>query len=306
LLAAAYGGAHADTRELRVYDVATSGDARLLGVVAEQRDDSLAFDVAPGLVVWDEATVGKSAHGVVRGATVSVDGRVGAAHDLSPPDSDAEAPRIVAGAADGKGYFVLWLARRPEVGATHVDAAPVPETVGEPRAYSWIEMAVVDGSGAPVGAARHLTSTSGHVSAYDVRAVSGEARPAVLVVARDLGEAVDGSGGALLRVRAREDGADPPLAFPTDGLGRGAPSFVDGPSPWLAWVDAHEAVQLLPLDGAGAPVAPPSLEPSLDDRSPLLELPSGAPGASDAGAARVLVAAPADSTAQLQVFACAR
>jgi hypothetical protein len=303
LLAAAYAvPAHGEARELRVYDIAATGEAKALGAVTEARDDSLAFDLAPGLLVWDEATAGAAAHGVIRAATVSADGHVGAPRDVSPAESDADTPRIVA---NGTGYFVFWLTHRPEPGAGPVDAAPQLESVGEPRAYSWIEMTDVDAAGVPAGPARHLTPTSGHVSAYDLRPLSGEPKPAVLVVARDQGEAVDGSGGTLLRVRARGDGIEAPLAFPTEGLGRGAPMLVEseGPGPWLVWVDAHEAMRLLPLDAAGAPAGPPSPEPALEDKSPLLSL--GTPGRPGTQA-RLLVAAPADPAAQLQVMACGR
>lgn len=298
LLAAAYGVPEptheTSSRELRVYVIGATGTTRVLGAIAEPRDDSLAFDLAPGLLVWDESTPGRAAHGVIRAVTVSVEGHLGAAHDVSPPQSDAETPRLVSA---GAGYFVLWMARRPEPASPTVDGAPVPESIGEPRTFSWVEMIRVDAAGAPVGPARSLTSTSGHVSAYDVRPLPGEAKPAVLVVARDEGESVDGSGGALLHVRARDEGVDPPLAFPTEGLGRGAPTFVEGDiAPWLAWVDAHETMELLPLDSAGSPAGSPSPEPALEDTSPLLAI----------GGGRWLVASPADPTTQLQVFTCVR
>ena len=70
-------------------------------------------------------------------------------------------------------------------------------------------MVHVDGQGAAIGPVRRLTSPAGHVSAYDVEArdpPAGSATPSILVVARDDGEAVDGSGGALLRVRVTGDG----------------------------------------------------------------------------------------------------
>jgi hypothetical protein len=132
------------------------------------------------------------------------------------------------------------------------------------------------------------------VSAYDVQMLPGEARPTALVVARDDGEAIDGSGGVLLRVRAREDGAEPPVALPGDGLGRGAPTLVDAPAPWLAWVGPHEELRLLPLDAAGAPFAPPSAEPGLEESRPLLVL----------RGSTMLVARPEDAAAQLRPFAC--
>jgi hypothetical protein len=302
LLAAAYAvPAHGEARELRVYDIAPNGEARTLGSVTEARDDSLAIDLAPAMLVWDESTTGTAAHGVVRAVAVSTDGHVLAPHDVSPPDSDAETPRIVP---NGTGFFVLWVARHPEAGAGPVDAAPPPETIGEARTYSWIEMRIVDATGAPSGTVRRLTPTTGHVSAYDVRPLPWDGQSAVLVVARDQGETVDGSGGSLLRVRAREDNVEPALALPTEGLGRGAPRLVEAEAeaatPWLAWVDAHEAMRLLPLDAAGAPAGPPSPEPALDDKSLLLSLKTPGPDR------RLLVAAPADLAAPLQLLGCSR
>jgi hypothetical protein len=124
-----------------------------------------------------------------------------------------------------------------------------------------------------------------------------EPKPSVLVVARDDGEQVEGSGGSLLRIRARGDGFDPPAAIPTDGLGRGGPMFVDGPAPWLAWVGPHEQLRLVPLDATGAPVGASSAEGSLDDARPLITL--GTTG-------RMLVATPRDKEAELRVFVCQR
>jgi hypothetical protein len=284
-----------DTRDLALQVIGASGDAKPLASIAQQRDDSLAIELGAGLVAWDEETTGGTPRGVVRVAPLGVD-HAGQARDASSQDSDAEMPRVVA---DGTGYFVLWMARRPEpVGAVDASTTGAVEAIGEPRANSWLEMVIVDAAGAPTGPTRRLTSALGHVSAYDVQALSGEGRSTLLVVARDDGEAVDGSGGALLRVRVREDGADPALAFPGDGLGRGAPSFVEGPTSWLAWIGPHEEMRLLPLDAAGVPLAPPSAEALLDDALPLATLPGGD--------GQMLVAFPGDPSAAFRLVACAR
>jgi hypothetical protein len=275
--------------------VGAGGDVKPLTSIVQQRDDSLAFDLGTGLVAWDEETTGTAPRGVVRVAPLSVD-HAGPARDASSAESDAEMPRVVA---DGAGYFVLWMARRPEA-ATAIDASAsaVIEAIGEPRAFSWLEMVTLDAAGTPTGPTRRLTPASGHVSAYDVQALAGEGRPTLLVVARDDGEAVDGSGGMLLRVRVREDGTDPPLAFPGDGLGRGAPSLVEAPLPWLAWIGPHEEMRLLPLDAAGVPVASPSGEAMLDEALPLVMGPGGD--------GRMLVAFPGDAAAVFRLVACAR
>jgi hypothetical protein len=314
LLAAAYAiSKRADARELRVSAVTAAGEVRLLASLAQQRDDSLASDLAPALVAWDEAlgAAGASPRGVVRVADLLND-HAGPPRDVSPAESDAEMPRLVP---LGSGQLVLWLSRRPETGphpTNQGDAAATVEAVGEARAFTWVEAISLDASGAPVGGVRRLTPVSGHVSSFDAMpvAAAGEREaPAALVVARDDGESVDGSGGALLRVRVGADGADPPLALPGDGLGRGAPSLLDADDPqgplqgrreWLAWTDPREELRLLPLDASGAPLGPPSAEAALGEGRPLLPMPG----------ARVLVAlaggGPRDHDAgQLRAFACA-
>jgi hypothetical protein len=280
--------------------------------ISQRRDDSLALDLAlagpAGVLVWDEATT--AARGVVKAAAFTRD-RAASGRDVSPPDSDAELPRVVP---QGGGFAVIWIARRLEP-ASGVDGS-VAEAVGEARAFGWLEMVHLDGQGAAIGPVRRLTSPAGHVSAYDVEArdpPAGSATPSILVVARDDGEAVDGSGGALLRVRVTGEVVEPPVAFATDGLGRGAPSFVSAagaeatsaPALAVAWVASGEQVRLIPLDAVGAPAAP-SAEDDLSEARALLFMgrPPRAPPTSPA--LEVLVATPSDSAAQLRVFACSR
>jgi hypothetical protein len=96
-------------------------------------------------------------------------------------------------------------------------------------------------------------------------------------------------------VRVRADGQDPALAFATDGLGRGAPAFVDGSPPWLSWVSTGEEARLLSLDGAGAPTQLPSVEPAMNDGRPLAWVEQGH---------LMLAAMPGDDSAQLRVLSC--
>ena len=296
LLAASYVlGKRPDSREIDVVAISPSGDVRPAGAVIEQRDDSLAFDVAPGLIVWDEASA-PSRRGVIRAAELTADGHAAPGRDVSPADSDAEAPRVVP---RGSGYLVFWIARRPESVAT----ADASEITGEAPANSWLEVIATDGHGQATGPVRRLTPASGHVTAFDVAPQQGlpGSRPEVLAVARDDGEAVDGSGGGILRLRVHDDGQDPPVAYTTDGLGRGAPGFVDATPPWLTWVALREETRVLPLDGTGAPLALPSGEPELDDGRPLALLDVG----KDAkGSRRMLAAMPADPSLQLRVLTC--
>jgi hypothetical protein len=301
------------TRDVAIYTVAGGVTAGPPLSISQRRDDSLALDLAlagpAGVLVWDEATT--AARGVVKAAAFTRD-RAASGRDVSPPDSDAELPRVVP---QGGGFAVIWIARRLEP-ASGFDGS-VAEAVGEARAFGWLEMVHVDGQGAAIGPVRRLTSPAGHVSAYDVEArdpPAGSATPSLLVVARDDGEAVDGSGGTLVRVRVTGEVVEPPVAFATDGLGRGAPSFVSAagaeatsaPALALAWVASGEQTRLIPLDAVGAPTAAPSAEDDLSEARALLFMgrPSSAPPTFPA--VEVLVATPSDSAAQLRVFACSR
>jgi hypothetical protein len=310
LVAVAYAlpavDAGAPARGLSLYVVDPSAGAGAMGSVPQHRDDSLAFDAAfsgtYGLVVWDEAVAGDAAapRGVIRAAPLTPKPHtrpqdaygVGPTFDVSPAESDAELPRVVS---TDRGFDVLWIARGAEI---EVDAGAGVEVTGEPRTYGWVERVALDKQGKVVAPAKRLTPASGHVSAFDVQATSDAGKPALLVVAREDGEAVDGSGGALLRVRVVGDAVEPPLSFASDGLGRGAPTFVDGTrAPWLAWIGPHEESRLLPLDVAGIPAGAPSHEESLDEARPLAVV---------GGGARLLVATPTDAASQLRVVSCAR
>ena len=314
LVAVSFGvsGAVAGGGQLVVSVVDPSQAQRPLLTIPQHRDDSLSFDFActrgaAGLVVWDEtagARSGDSApRGVVRGAAFQVGHPGLRVWDVSPPDSDAEMPRAVAQAG---GFSVLWIARRPETpkgDAKEGVAAELAgmgtsagEAMGEARTYGWLEMTPVDADAGVAGPPRRLTPTSGHISAYDAQPLE-PSKDVVWVVARDDGESIDAAGGTLLRMRVRPEGAETPVVLPTDALGRGPPSFVGGPSPWLAWVSAREQLRLLPVGEGGEHDAKASVEDSLEEARPLLSL---------AEADRILVASTGDNSAQLRVFKCRR
>jgi hypothetical protein len=295
VLAVAYGlSKRSGVRAIDVYTVSASGDVAQTGSIDETPDDSLVVDVSPDRVVWDEAThdvARATPRGVIRTAEISADGRPAAPHDASTDASDADTPRIVASPG---GTFVFWIARRPEA-ATALDGSAPGEVTGEARGFAWVE--AVRGSG-PV---RRLTSANGHVSAYDVALLAGSGAGdagarSVVLVARDDGESAESASGSLLKVRVGDDTQDPPVAFPIDDLGRGAPDVVEGDAPWLSWTGAREEARLLPLDGTATPTAPASAEPGLDDGRALVSLP----------AFRLLVATPGDPVAQIRMLACTR
>jgi hypothetical protein len=284
-------------RELTLYTISPEAAVAPLLSIKQERDDSLAFDLAwsenHGIAVWDEVT--GAARGVIRGTVLSADQPIGPSRDVSPAESDAESPRVIT---SGNGFLVVWIARSADPSSAAVDASDL-ETTGEVRSRGWLEMIALDEHGVARGAVKRLTSASGHVTGYDVQPLSVGPKATVLVVARDDGEVVDGSGGALLRVRVTGDVVEPPVAFATDGLGRGEPTFVGGVSgqpPSLAWVSSGEHLRLLPLDLEGAPTGAPSAELAMDEARPLLWLSAG----------RILVATPSDREAGLRAFTCAR
>jgi hypothetical protein len=249
----------------------------------EQADESLAFDLAfegeSGLLVWDEVAGAVSPvavrlphagrRGVIRGVVIDRDLHLGASLDVSPPGSDAEAPRVVRGPS---GFFVLWIASASEPGA-ELDAGSdrfPTEATGEARTNGWIEMLALDVQGVPRGPVVKLTPERGHVSSYDVVGLERGMPPGVLVVARDDGELADGTGGTLLLVRATDSGADAPVVVPSGGLGRGAPAIVDAQPLWVTWVGDHEDLRMLPLAVAGGSEGVASVEESLGEARPLL------------------------------------
>ena len=230
---------------LVVWTIGPTGDVSVRARVARVPDDSLAFDLAVSpdgaVVAWDDAERGP--RGVVRAAGVGA-GASGTTRDLSPPDSDAELPRLVATSA---GFLAFWIAHpmggRRALGA---DGGAPSEVSGEAPVNAWIEAVPTDREGAVAGGVRRLTSTNGRVSAFDVAPLreGGD----ILVVARDDGERIDGSGGAILSIRMEGDHVDSPVVLPTGILGRGAPALIDGPLPWLSWIGPHEGLRLAPLD----------------------------------------------------------
>jgi hypothetical protein len=213
------------------------------------------------------------------------------ARDISPPESDAEDPRIVV---DGTGYSVIWIARSPEA-PMWVDAA---EVTGVARSFGWLQRVEIDPLGAVRGPVSDLTPRSGHVSAYDARMFAGTGE--LVIVARDDGEAIDGSGGALLRVRARGAVMEPVQSLAVNGVGHGAPAFVDGKPPWLSWVGHDEQLRLLPLDMAGLPSGLASSEGALSDARPLAVRASPSDGPD-----HWFIATPTDPAGPLRLVECA-
>jgi hypothetical protein len=277
-----------------------------LAMSSQQGDESLAFDLGfsqdAGLVVWDEVASARAAppvpipttagRGVIRGAVIDGDMRVGAAFDVSPAESDAESPRLVHGSS---GFFVFWIASASEQVA-QPDAEPgrtSSEAIGEARTNGWIEMTALDFRGAPKGPVARLTSERGHVSSYDVLGLERGVASTIVVVARDDGEVADGTGGTLLLVRANENGTDTPVTITSGGLGRGAPAIVDARPPWVTWAGDREELRVLPLAPTGRPAAAASVEESLGEARPLLGMVSSTTAPPQSPSSRILAVIPA-------------
>jgi hypothetical protein len=290
-----------EMRELSVHRI-EGGKVQRASTLAQQKDESLAFDAALGdkgmLVAWDEDAVGLL-RGEIKVQALGPDAKpLAPARAASPESSDAELPRL---ARRRGGYWLVWVARRVEAPDAAIELGHDKETPAETRAFRWLELAMLDEHGAPIGAVKRLTSATGHVSIYDLAARVGSDRDALDIIARDDEQTVDGSGGRVVRITVRGDVADPPIAIVSDAVGRGVPDLLataqgvasDVPA-WLVYADTVDQVRLLPLDATRSPLAPPSAEDALDKSKPLLAISGG-----------LLVAVPAEPKWQLKLVTCA-
>jgi hypothetical protein len=249
---------------------ASGGVERLLDLPAET-DASSAFDVAAapeggpigGIVAWDD-DVGAPARGVIQLATLSADLRsVRSTREITPlpettgPAVDAGDPRLTPRT---KGFWLTWVARRAE----HVAALPLPagevETPSADAMYGWVEAMAIDPTGAPVGAARRLTSVTGHVGSYDV-ASDGED---LLVVAED--DSGPRGGGSIDQVVLHGDALPTVTRLVRGGADEETPPALVVTTPgehWLTFLDLRGDRDLLPLASGGFPPGAPSVEPAL-------------------------------------------
>lgn len=301
------------TRDLSLYKIA-DGKAVATSIIAEQRDESLAYDVAlgekGGVVAWDEDAIGNE-RGNIKIAIVSADTKTASPPRIVSPDgSDAELPRVVA--RKSGGWWLVWAASRLEAPDAGLDPGQEIERPGEKRRFRWLELVALDAAGAP-GPVKRLTPNNGHVSMFDLapRAnLTGAPGGEVLdVVARDDEQAIDGAGGRIVRITISGDKVDPPVAIVSESVGRGAPDLLDpvgGGAAWLAFSDTHDRVRLLPLDGTRTPIAPPSAEDALDKARALLVVRATA-GADGGGVSTdVLAAFPQEPRGQVRFVTCTR
>jgi len=298
------GGKPKPTRDLALYRIA-DGKATLTTTIAEQRDESLAYDLAltdkGGVVAWDEDAIGNE-RGNIKIALVSADTKTVVSTRIASPDaSDTELPRVVARKG---GFWLAWVASRLEAPDAGLEPGQEIERPGEKRRYKWLELVALDAAGAQVGAVKRLTPNNGHVSMFDLAARAGG--DALDVIARDDEQAVDGAGGRIVRISIAGDKVDPPIAIVSESVGRGAPDLLDvAGAAWLAFSDTHDRVRLVPLDATRTPAAPMSGEDALDKARVLLV--AGVKPAADGGSVTdVLAAFPEEPQGQLRFVGCAR
>jgi hypothetical protein len=226
--------------------------------IPQGTDESLAFDVAtkggssPTLVTWDDDGA--------KGGVIKVAIAGGETTTASPETSDAESPRIAP--RIGGGWWLVWIARRPEIGTEEAGV----EGPGESRSYHWLESVALDEAGKRTGEVRRLTSASGHIAAYDVLP-SGAG---LELVAREDDELREGNGAKILRVVLGKDGPSPATTLVREGAGGGGPDLVGtGDVGWAVFSDPLEHLRIVPvLLAATAPNAIhsplPSAEPAFE------------------------------------------
>jgi hypothetical protein len=306
------------TRELGLHRIA-DGKATATSTIAQQRDESLAYDFAlgekGGVVAWDEDAIGNE-RGNIKLVTTSADTKtLTPARIASPEGSDAEVPHLVARKG---GFWLAWVAGRLEAPDAGLEPGQAIERPAEKRRFTWIELVALDGAGAQVGGVKRLTSNSGHVSMFDLAPRAGG--DVLDVIARDdeqqvtAGQALgpgqlDGAGGRIVRITVSGDKAEPPIAIVSESVGRGAPDLLDpaGGASWLAFSDTHDRVRLVPLDATRTPTGPMSGEDALDKARVLLVMAAGAPAATDAAiTATVLAAFPDEPEGQIRFVTCTR
>lgn len=278
--------------------VSGSGSAPSLDVELEQgRDESLAFDVAPGssamVVTWDDVTKdGKLAR--VLAATLDAAGkkRVGGPVVVSRKEVDAETPRVVPRAG---GFWLAYIARK-SLALPKKDDDRVLDRNEKGDRYaaekidpSWLEVLPLDERGAPTGAPRAITPESGHVLSFDLAT-----RPdgGALLTFRDDDTPSGSHGGRVSLMAVTASGGTEAQVVAEHDVGAGVPTLLPG---FLAVPNAAGKTMLAPLDERGAVVGELRLEPAFGTGEPLV-----------AHGDRVLVATSAGTAIDLSVVLCKR
>jgi len=264
--AQADGGAEATAGSMgRVLEIARIDGTALVseGRVVQQADESLAFDVAwpegdqgTPLVAWDEDAPPRAGTMLADRGVVKVQ-RLGGdkPHVVSPENTDAEAPRLLARRG---GYWLAWLARRPEAGE---DAGA--EGPGEPRAYRWVEVVALDPKGEVTSPVRRVSPEKGHVASFDLASTGLDAQ--LVVVVQDETAQTEGAGERVVRYAIEGDRTESGDLL-DGGVGHAlAEVLATQAAPrWLAFTDIQEHAHLVPLGPALELAGAATTEPSLD------------------------------------------
>jgi len=272
----------------RMLEIARFDGAALVreGAVVQQADESLAYDVAwpdhgAPLVAWDEdapmVSEGSTPKAWVMGGRQILADRgvvkvqvlgAGKPRVASPDTSDAEAPRLLARRG---GYWLAWLAHRPEPGE---DAGAAAEGPGERRAYRWVELVALDAKGEATSAVRRVTPEKGRVASFDLATAppdGGAGEPKLVVVVQDEAAVTEGAGERIVRyaVDGQKDRIESAELL-DGGVGHALadllPLAASDPraTRWLSFTDTQEHAHLVPLGGSLGLAGAPTLEPSLD------------------------------------------
>ncbi|NUO48841.1 MAG: hypothetical protein HOV80_08295 [Polyangiaceae bacterium] len=278
----------------------------------ESNDESLALDIGVsgdrGLVAWD-AIEDERSYVAVSGFTAANVGDATGARRLTPKTTDAEAPRIVSRPG---GFYVVYLVRgqesareaaRPSEAAPGVDKpkkkkepkgdkrAPgeVDETRGgEAVTSAWLEVVLVDASGAPSGDPLRVTPDDGHVISFD----AAPAADGGLVLAYRDEDSPTGAGGGMVKmIRIAAGGGISGSHQSDEGTpSDGAPTLLPG---WVAIPTLRGADLLARLGNDGLPSEPILADPSLGRGEPIA-----------ARGDQLLVAEPEGKAMRLRVLTC--
>ncbi|NUO52423.1 MAG: hypothetical protein HOV80_26545, partial [Polyangiaceae bacterium] len=302
---------NAGGRAVRVARV--DGDKVAWGAeLRESNDESLALDIAVtgdrGLVAWD-AIEDERSYVAVSGFKAANVGDATGARRLTPKTTDAEAPRIVSRPG---GFYVVYLVRgqesareaaRPSEAAPGVDKpkkkkepkgdkrAPgeVDETRGgEAVTSAWLEVVLVDASGAPSGDPLRVTPDDGHVISFD----AAPAADGGLVLAYRDEDSPTGAGGGMVKmIRIAAGGGISGSHQSDEGTpSDGAPTLLPG---WVAIPTLRGADLLARLGNDGLPSEPLLADPSLGRGEPIA-----------ARGDQLLVAEPEGKAMRLRVLSC--
>jgi hypothetical protein len=278
----------------------------------ESNDESLALDVAVtgerGLVAWDALEDDRS-YVSVAGFTAANVSDATEARRITPKTTDAEAPRIVSRPG---GFYVVYLVRgqerarevaRPSEAAPGVDKpkkkdkprgdARAPGEVDETRGgeavtTAWLEVVLVDASGAPSGDPLRVTPDDGHVISFD----AAPAADGGLVVAyRDEDSPTGAGGGMVTMIRIAAGGGVAGSHQSDEGTpSDGAPTLLPG---WVAIPTLRGADLLARLGDDGLPRETLLADPSLGRGEPIA-----------ARGEQLLVAEPEGKAMRLRVLSC--